>query len=81
MGLYPVELAACGSVVAVFSPEFMPPSMYEIITVELNSENFWDNILPKITSQYAGQIQQQMLPYSYEQGVAKMVRIIQQYAR
>ena len=81
MGLYPVELAACGSVVAVFSPEFMPPSMYDIITVEFDSDDFWDKVLTNISPQYSAQIQQRMLPYSYEQGVAKMVKTIQQHAR
>lgn len=74
LGLYPVEMAACGTVVALLGkPRFLQRSMHKIVSVELNGDDFWDRVLPKVTPEYAKQVSGNIAFCSYENGVSKIL--------
>lgn len=51
LGLYPIEMAATGAFIAVLDTKLVKSSMLSMFDPYQGSENFWNNLLPKINKQ------------------------------
>jgi hypothetical protein len=78
--MYPVEIAACGGVVAVLDKAHLQPAMANIIDVEWGEENFWNRILPKLTSELAHLRSQRVSNFSYKHGIARVYDYINTFS-
>jgi len=51
LGLYPIEMAATGSFVAVLDTKLVKSSMLSLFDPWIDSDDFWSNLLPKINKE------------------------------
>ena len=80
LGMYPFEIAACGGVVAVLDELHLTPAIANIIDVEWGEENFWNRVLPKLTSDLAHVRSQRVSNFSYKHGIARVYDYINTFS-
>lgn len=72
MGMYPIEMAASGTILAT-TVKVLPRSMYELINHVNYCENFWDTILPLVNQEQVKKNAEKVASCSYKVGAEKIL--------
>lgn len=77
LGLYPLELTACGSLVVVCDKSHLKDEIRDLLDVVVytdnDADNFWNMVLPKISEKQAITRKELVLKFSYNKSINTIV--------
>lgn len=76
LGMYPIEMAATGTMLAT-TPKMLAPSMFDYINYVNYTDNFWNEILPQINEEQAKKNAAKVEKLSYKNGVKRILEVLQ----